>query len=195
MPDVEKQAAHPLDTMIAVSDIITNRRLARVYTEVIESGEATVAELSESLASSRTTVYEDVDRLRDLGLLVRVTETQPHRYRATEVAMTIRTDETTHEITPLLIAALGYSERNDNIELYVDRHGVSGLATALDYARNYVQGRMTARVMAREQDITVVEAETMLQELREVIRAVKPDLEAEVDLDDLDAAVDELHEE
>lgn len=195
MPEVVDADTHPLDTMLAVSDIITNRRLARVYTHVIDQEEATVAQLTERLDSSRTTIYEDVNRLCDLGLLERVTETQPHRYRATEVAMTVQTDDTTYEITPVLIAALAYSERNENIELYVDRHGISGLAMALDYARDYVRGRMNARIMARELDITVVEAETILQELRDVIRTVNPDLEESPDLDELDAAVDDLQPE
>lgn len=195
MADIADADAHPLDTMLAVSDIITNRRLARVYTHVIEQEEITVAELTERLDSSRTTVYEDVGRVRDLGLLECVTDTQPHRYRATEVAMTVEADETTYEITPVLIAALAYSEYNDNLELYVDRHGVSGLASALDYARDYLQGRMNARIMARELDITVVEAETILQELRDVIRTVEPDLDEPLDVDELDAAVDDLPQE
>lgn len=195
MPEVVDPDAHPLDTMLAVSDILTNRRLARIYTLVIEHGEATVAALSDDLDSSQTTVYEDVDRLRDLGVLERVTDTQPHRYRATAVTMTVESDETTHEITPLLIAALAYSDHNDEIELYVDRHGLSGLATALDYARDSVQGKMTSRIMSREQNITVVEAETILQELREVIRSVDPELESELDVAALDAAVADRQEE
>jgi len=195
MPEVVDADAHPLDTMLAVSDIITNRRLARVYTHVLDHEEATVAQLTEQLDSSRTTVYEDVHRLCDLGLLERVTDTQPHRYRATEVAMTVQIDDSTYEITPVLIAALAYSERNENIELYVDRHGISGLATALDYARDYVRGRMNARIMARELAITVVEAETILQELRDVIRTVNPNLEESLDLGELDAAVADLEQE
>jgi hypothetical protein len=62
-------------------------------------------------------------------------------------------------------------ETSENIQLFLDRHGVSGLATALEYARDYVQGRVNARIMAREQDLPV--------------------LEASPDVDELDAAVDE----
>jgi hypothetical protein len=49
---------------------------------------------------------------------------------------------------------------------------------------------MTARVLAREQEIPVLEAETILQELREVILDVEPELEEAADIDALDAAVD-----
>jgi hypothetical protein len=75
--------------------------------------------------------------------------------------------------------------------LFLDRHGVGGLATALEYARDYVQGRMNARIMAREQDLPVLEAETVLQELRAVLLEVDPDLEENPDIDELDVATDE----
>lgn len=81
--------------------------------------------------------------------------------------------------------------RNENLRLFLDRHGVGGLAAALEYARDYVQGRMNARIVAHEQDFPVLEAETILQELRDVLLDVDPDLEESPDVDELDAAVDE----
>lgn len=50
---------------------------------------------------------------------------------------------------------------------------------------------MTVRIMAREQDLTVLEAETILQELRDVLQEVEPNADTGLDLDALDAAVDE----
>lgn len=94
------------------------------------------------------------------------------------------------ELTPAVIVALGQSRENDTLGLYVDRHGVSRLATALEYAQEYRRSRMTARIMSREQGITVLEAETILQELRDVLQAVEPDADTEIDLDALDEAVD-----
>lgn len=103
--------------------------------------------------------------------------------------MTVQTETDDYELTPAVIVALGKSQTNDTLGL-VDRHGVSGLATALEYARAYRRGRMTARIMAREQDITVLEAETILQELRDILQRIEPDTNMEIDLDALDAAVD-----
>lgn len=104
--------------------------------------------------------------------------------------MTSQIETDGDELTPAVIVALGKSQTNDTLGLYVDRHGVSGLATALEYARAYRRGRMTARIMAREQDITVLEAETILQELRDILQRIEPDADTEIDLDGLDAAVD-----
>ena len=50
---------------------------------------------------------------------------------------------------------------------------------------------MNARIMAREQDISVLEAETILQELQEIILEAEPDLSTRLDIEELDAAVDE----
>lgn len=192
MPATTTPDGHPLDTMLAISDVIENRRHARVYSRVIELETATVEEIAQDLDSSATTVYEDVNRLRDRGILERITDSQPHRYRARQIELTVHADDDTYEITPTFIVALARSETNENIQLFLDRHGTAGLATAVDYAGAYVRGEMTARVMAREQEIPVLEAETILQELRDVILDVEPEVEKAPDIEALDAAVDAM---
>jgi hypothetical protein len=187
--------SHPLDTMLAVSDVIQNERLARLYGRVLELDTPTVEELASRSASSKTTVYEDVKHLVEIGVLERVTDSQPHRYRARRVNMTIQTDEETFQITPTLLVALAQRDSNENIELYIDRHGISGLATAIEYARAYAESEMTARIMAREQEIPVLEAETILQELQEIIVDVEDDISTDLDIEALDADVDEQIDE
>lgn len=190
MPGVITPDGHPLDAMLAISDIIENRRHAREYARVLELQTATVEEIAQDLDSSATTVYEDVNRLREMGILEQLTDSQPHRYRARQIELTVHADDDSYEITPTFIVALARSEANENIQLFLDRHGTAGLATAVEYAREYVRERMTARVMAREQEMPVLEAETILQELREVILEVEPELEEAPDIEALEAAVD-----
>ncbi|MCH7661250.1 MAG: helix-turn-helix transcriptional regulator, partial [Euryarchaeota archaeon] len=161
------------------------RRLARIYARVLEGETPTVEEIADGFDSSVTTVYEDVHRLTNVGLLSRITETQPHRYRANRLTMTVQTGDDTYEITATLLVALARSNTNENIGLYIDRHDVAGLATATDYARSYVRGRMNARIMARECEIPGLEAETVLQELRDVIVAVEPDAETDLGFEEL----------
>jgi DNA-binding Lrp family transcriptional regulator len=191
MPDVATQGSHPLDAMLAVSDVVTNQRYVQIYARVLTLDTPTVEELSEGLESSTTTVYEDVKHLVKRGILERVTDTQPHRYRARQIDLNVQTADDSYHITPALFVALSRRETNENIQLFVDRHGVGSLATALEYARDYVQGRVTARIMAREQDFPVLETETILQELRDVLIDVDSELEESLDIDELDAAVDE----
>jgi hypothetical protein len=191
MSDAAARHPHPLDAMLAISEVVRNQRYARIYARALTLGTPTVEELSEGLDSSRTTVYEDVKHLVESDVLERVTDTQPHRYQAQRIDLYVRTDDASYEITPALFAALARRETNENLGLFLDRHGVSGLATALEYARAYVQNRTNARIMARERDLPVLEAETILQELRDVLLDVESDLEAGLDVDALDAAVEE----
>jgi DNA-binding Lrp family transcriptional regulator len=177
--------------MLAISAVVTNERYAQIYARTFALDTPTVEELSAGLDSSTTTVYEDVNHLVERGILERVTETQPHRYQVRQLELSVRTDEGSYQITPALFVALARGETNENIQLFLDRHGVSGLVTALEYARDYVQGRANARLMAREQELPVLEAETILQELRDVLLHVDPELEASLNVDELDAAVDE----
>jgi len=187
--------SHPLDTMLAVSDVIRNDRLAKLYARVLELDSPTIEELSEGIKSSTTTIYEDVKHLVEIDLLERVTETQPYRYQASRVDMTIQAGEETFQITPTLLVALAERQSNENIGLYIDRNGVSGLATAIEYARAYTQSKMNARIMAREQDIPVLEAETILQELQEIILEAEPGISTSLDIEELDSAVDEQLDE
>ena len=187
--------SHPLDTMLAVSDVIRNDRLAKLYARVLELDSPTVEELSEGIESSATTIYEDVKHLVEIDLLERVTETQPYRYRASQVDMTIQAGGETFQITPTLLVALAERQSNENISLYIDRHGVSGFATAIEYGRAYTQSKMNARIMAREQEIPVLEAETILQELQEIILEAEPDISTSLNIEELDAAVDEQLDE
>lgn len=183
------RGTHPVDAMLVVSDVLNNRRLAQLYTRVLKRDNATVDEIASEIDSSTTTIYEGVNKLVEAGLLDRVTEQQPHRYRALPVSVTVQAAEESYEITPTLIAAVAHSTESQNLGVYLDRHGISGLATATEYARRYVKGKTTARIMARELDISVLEAETILQELRDIILSVEPDLEEEMDLDELDSKV------
>ena len=191
MAGAARSGTHPLDAMLAVSTVIQNSRLARLYVAVLERGTPTVDELVEGVTSSKTTVYEDLNRLVDIGVLERVTDGQPHRYRARSVEMTIQADGDTFEVTPTLLVGLARRETNENLELYTDRHGVSGLATAIEYARAYIASEMTARIMAREQEIPVLEAETILQELEELCLEIEADSPPSLDIEALDEAVDE----
>lgn len=189
MSQTTSNGPHPLDTMLAISSVIQNPRQAKIYARVVERETPTVSEIAAAVDSSTTTVYEDVEQLVSVGLLERMTETQPHRFQAQSIEIAVQTDSE-YRITPILLVAHARADSNENIGLYVDRHGIGGLATAIEYARSYVRGETNARLMARDLDIPVLEAETILQELREVIQEIEPESVAAVDLDELDAAVD-----
>nr|WP_276257981.1 hypothetical protein [Haloglomus sp. DT116] len=77
-------------------------------------------------------------------------------------------EETTVEFTPALIAAVVRREEDEDIEVYIERHGLDGLAVALEYAYEYIDGTVNHRIAARELDLSPLEAEIILQALEPV---------------------------
>jgi hypothetical protein len=69
----------------------------------------------------------------------------------------------------MLIAAIGQSTDNENIALYIDHNGIGGLAEALTYTIEHTKGNVTTQIMARELDQSVLEAGTILAELRDIV--------------------------
>jgi len=75
----------------------------------------------------------------------------------------------TDTITPALIDAVGRRTTDDDIDTYIDRHGIAGLATALTYTIDRERGEVTHRLMARDLDISPLVAEIILQALRPIV--------------------------
>ena len=58
--------------------------------------------------------------------------------------------------------------RDEDIDTFIDRHGLDGLAVALEYAREYAEGSVTHQIMAREQELSPLEAGVILDALRPI---------------------------
>jgi hypothetical protein len=69
----------------------------------------------------------------------------------------------------MLVDAVGRRDGNDDIDAYTDRHGIAGLATALTYAVARERGEVTHQLMARDLDISPLEAEVIFGALRPVV--------------------------
>ena len=95
-------------------------------------------------------------------------EQRPYEYDAESIALTLSTDGETQTITPALIAAVARREEDEDIDVYIERHGLDGLAIALEYAYEYVDGTVNHRIAARELDLSPLEAEIILQALEPV---------------------------
>jgi hypothetical protein len=96
-----------------------------------------------------------------------------------------------YTITPALIDAVGHRETDADIDTYLDRHGVAGLATALTYAVARKRGEVTHRLMAEDIDISPLAAEMILQALRPVVHEHYDIEESGASLEELDIDDDE----
>jgi len=182
---------------LSVADLLEEPQLAQLYAYLAREAEATVQDVMDDLELAQGTAYSYVNRLVDAGVVDVTDDEQPRRYAAREIDLTVTTTTGDREytITPALIDAVGRREADADIDTYIDRHGVAGLATALTYTVARERGEVTHRLMAEELDISALAAEMVLQALRPVVQEHYDIEEAgasldELDIDDGDAADD-----
>ena len=182
---------------LSVADLLEEPQLAQLYAYLARTDEATVQNVMDDLELAQGTAYSYVNRLVDAGVVEVTDDEQPRRYAARKIDLTVTTaaGDREYTITPALIDAVGRRETDADIDTYIDRNGVAGLATALTYAVARERGEVTHRLMAEDLDISPLAAEMILQALRPVvheryeIEKVGVSLE-ELDIDDGDAADD-----
>jgi len=87
-----------------------------------------------------------------------------------EIDLTVTTADGAREytISPVLIDTLGGRATHD-IDTYIDRHGIAGLATALTDTVDRERGEITHRLMVRDLGISPLAAEIILQALRLIV--------------------------
>ncbi|RLM62817.1 winged helix-turn-helix domain-containing protein [Halorubrum sp. Atlit-26R] len=156
---------------LSVANLLEEPQLAQLYLYLVHEHEATVQDMIDDLELGQGTAYSNVNRLVDAGVVEVTHDEQPRRYAAREIDLTVTTASGDREytITAALIDAVGRRETNDDIDTYVDRHGVAGLATALTYAVARERGEVTHRLMAEDLDISPLAAEMILHALRPVV--------------------------
>ena len=173
---------------LSVADLLAEPPLAQLCAYLAREGETTVQDVMDDLEFAQGTAYSYVNRLVDAGVVDVTDDEQPGRYAAREIDLTVTTaaGDREYTITPALIDAVGRGETNANIDTYVDRHGVAGLATALTYAVARERGEVTHRLMAEDLDISPLAAEMILQAIRPVVHEHYDIEAAGASLEDLD---------
>lgn len=152
----------------------------RVTARHVESGVAsfgdTEAEALRQLADALASHFGDGEEisdpqghLADHGIDVEIDDQQPAEYDTKTISLTPPTDNDSQTITPALIAAVARRETDEDTDVFVDRHGLDGLAVALEYAADYVEGTVNHRIAAHELNLSPLEAETILQALEPIV--------------------------
>jgi len=156
---------------LSVADLLEDPQLAQLFAYVAREEEATVQEVMNGLDLAQGTAYSYVNRLVDAGVIEATTDEQPRTYVARDIDLTVTAadDDREYTITPTLIDAVGRRRTDDDIDTYIDRHGIAGLATALTYAVARERGEVTHRLMAQDLDVSPLAAEIILQALRPVV--------------------------
>lgn len=129
-----------------------------------------VIQVVEQLDVPQGTAYDYVERLETAGLVETVNDRRPFQYDADPIELTLSTDGERRTITPALVAAVARRETDEDVDVFVERHGLDGLAAALENADEYVAGTVDHRIAARELDLSPIEAEVILQALEPIVR-------------------------
>lgn len=158
----------PIQQLQTVADLLETPALARLYAYILQHGPVTVSETVDELDIPQGTAYDYVQNLEAAGLVEKTREERPYEYDAESITFTLSTDGKTRTITPAFIAAVARREEDEDIDVYIARHGLDGLAVALEYAFEYVEGTVNHRITARELDLSPLEAEIILQALEPV---------------------------
>ena len=164
-PQVDRPPIRHLQTVV---DLLETPALARIYAHVLQEGPVTVAEIVEAVDVPQGTAYEYVEKLEAAGVIEQTRDQRPYEYDAEPISLTLSTDGDTQTITPALIAAVARRGNDEDIDVFIDRHGLDSLATALVYASEYVEGSVNHRIMARELNLSPIEAEVILQALEPI---------------------------
>ena len=155
---------------LSVADLLEEPQLAQLYAYLTRNDETSVKDVMDALGLAQGTAYTYVNRLVDAGVVEVTRDEQPRLYTARPITLTVTADgDRKYTITPALIDAVGRRETDGDIDTYIHRHGVAGLATALTYAVARERGEVTHRLMARDLDISPLAAEIVLQALRPVV--------------------------
>lgn len=158
----------PIQQLQTVVDLLETPALARLYAHVLQDGPMTVADIVDELDIPQGTVYDYIQKLEAAGFVENVSDHRPAAYNTESISLTLSTDGETQTITPALIAAVAQRDEQEDINVFIERHGLDGLAVALEYAYEYVDGTVNHRIAARELDLSPLEAEIILQALEPV---------------------------
>ncbi|MEZ3115619.1 hypothetical protein RYH80_06780 [Halobaculum sp. MBLA0147] len=110
----------------AAQTLLSTPRLAFLYTDLLVHSPTTVTAARERTGTERSTAYKYANRLAELGV-ARETDDRVDGaalWRTEPVVGTWQGVET-FGVSPTLIAVYGASTRDDDLELFRDRHGTS----------------------------------------------------------------------
>lgn len=160
-------------TYPTVSLLVARPRLAYLYTELLKVEDwATTRELVEWTEFSQSTVYEDMRTLRETSLVSVRRAGRERHYRAEPFKIGVIEERLT-PITPTVVAAIGRQSVDEDVEQFVDDHGVEKLIEAVEYVKSYINGDVTERIAARELGVPALVGVTVLIALEDTVREME----------------------
>ena len=158
-----------------IQELLQTPELARFYTDMLINSPTPVTAVRDRQGLSKSTAYKYANTLAELGV---ATELDTYEDGSTlwqaDAISGNWTDQTTIELGPVIIAVYGATSVDDDLDLFVDRHGKAALAPAVMATIAYLNGEATRRGVGETLDIPSVEAIAVTQAIERIITVVKP---------------------
>ena len=148
-----------IENIIGVGNLLTTPRLAHIWftlhveenirreaenTNFLEAGGLTAQELVDHTDVPQTTLYEDLRDLEEFGAITVESDEQPRTYSATFLEVLAENPMLTMDdsvfVTPALIGAIGYGYVDDNVEIFLSRHGYGAFYLSMQIYRSIATG-------------------------------------------------------
>ena len=173
-PSQPPDAGHTAHRFFVIQELLGTPDLARFYTDILINSPTTVTAARERLGFSKSTAYKYANTLAELGIAAESDEYEngSSLWRVDPVSGDW-TDEMTLKLGPAIIAGYGATSVDDDLQLFVDRHGRAALAPAVMATLTYLQGETTRRGVADELGVPAVEAIAVTQAIERIIAVVK----------------------
>jgi hypothetical protein len=160
-PEALAENTPRLETVV---QLLNRSALARIYVYVCYRGPTTPPTIRDALDLSKSTTYEYIETLTELGLVEQDDSTRPQRLTAEPLI--ILEQYASIIVTPTVLHATGLQEVDEDIAYFVERHGVDKLVAALRGAGLHFAGRTTQRMIASDIDVRDTEAMMIVYALR-----------------------------
>jgi len=170
-PDAGKTAHQ----FFVIQELLGTPELARFYTDLLINSPTTVGIIRDRQGLSKSTAYKYANTLAELDIATELDtyENGSALWQADAVSGNW-TDHTTIELGPVIIAVYAATSVDDDLELFVDRHGKAALTPAVMATIAYLNGETTRRGVGETLDIPAVEAIAVTQAIERIIAVVKP---------------------
>lgn len=188
-PDTSSEAEEKRSEFFTIHELLYRPELAVFYTDMLLNTPTTVGESVERVHLSSSAAHNYAKVLQQLGAAEQLDEkrNRAHLWEAKPVSGIWNGAE---PIGPVTIAVYGAIELNDDIELFVERHGKSKLSSAIAQTIEYLRGNTSRRGAADALEVPAVEGIAITQAIEKIVSLLKdldpsiPAAEFEVSLPD-----------
>lgn len=94
-------------------------------------------------------------------------------YRAEPFKVGVISDGGLTIVTPTVTAIIGQQAIDEDVDQFVDNHGIEKLVDVVRYVKPYIDGRMTERLAARELGLPNIVGMTILIALEDTVREMQ----------------------